>query len=345
MGGSSGGGSVSTASGIPPWARKYHQELLKNTQSHVYNQGNGAGFDAVRYDQNDRISGLSPGEMAGVQARGDMFNAGDPYGAAAAASMGQAADTMAGTGDVGSDYQNQQFDFGKFGAQQQAEYMSPYQQAVVDEELRAASEEYQQQMNRTDADRVSSGSRGGYRDALDNLLGGQLQAQTMGGIQARGSQAAFENAQQQFERDRGAQIRAAEMGDASSQFGAQQWLQADLANQAFGKDKASFYSDLGMRSSDLGNSSQQRELARIGAMEEGGERLRKLEQARMDLAYEEFMREANYPKEQMNFMASMLAGVPNQQSIVKPGQSAASNLIGAGLGAAGIANLVKQGQS
>ena len=57
--------------------------------------------------------------------------------------------------------------------------------------------------------------------------------------------------------------------------------------------------------------------------------------------YEEFQRLRDYPKEQMSFMAEMLQGVPSQQTNYSQKPSLASNLIGLGLGGAGVYNLLK----
>lgn len=337
MGSGGGGSSVSSASGVPPWARKSHKNLLENAESWAYNR------DFPAYDQSDRIAGFTSAELAGQQARGDMFNRGDPYAGMALQGLGQAAGSLENISDVNSDYAANQFDFGRFGQQQMNDYMNPFQQGVTDTELRTAAEEFQRQQNRSDSERVSSGSRGGYREALDQMMGRQLQGQTLADIQGRGSLASYQNAQQQYERDRGAAIQAAQMGDASAFQAAQLGLEAGGMNQRMGLDRAKAYRDIGMSTSDLANQEQTREMARIGAVEQAGERQRQMEQARMDLAYEEFMRGYDEPKDRMNFIASMLQGIPNSSVgyTQNPGQSTFSNVIGAGLGAAGISKLLK----
>ena len=70
--------------------------------------------------------------------------------------------------------------------------MSPYMQNVVDIQKRTAEEEFDRQQARDRMSRVTSGARGGYREALQEMLGGAQQAQVMSDIQAKGSQAAFE---------------------------------------------------------------------------------------------------------------------------------------------------------
>jgi hypothetical protein len=114
------------------------------------------------------------------------------------------------------------------------DYMSPYIQDVVDFEKRAASEAFEQQENRSDAERVASGARGGYREALEQATSRAEQAEVLSGIEAKGRQSALKDAQGQFERDRAAGIQAAQMGDMSAYRAAQERLKA----QALGDESA-----------------------------------------------------------------------------------------------------------
>src|SRR5262245_44684722 len=111
------------------------------------------------------------------------------------------------------------------GVRQQ--YMSPYMQDVVDIERRKATESYNQQRAAEGLNAAAAGALGGSRQAiLQGEMSRDFQTQ-MGDIQRQGLQAAFENAQAQFERD-----RAASMG--TQQFNVNAGLQAALANQQMG---------------------------------------------------------------------------------------------------------------
>ena len=134
--------------------------------------------------------------------------------------------------------------------------------------------------------RVTSGARGGYREALQEMLGGAQQAQVMSDIQAKGSQAAFENAQQQYERDRGALIQAQQMGDASAAREAQMRMAADLSNRDAAFKAAQFQTQLAQIGSDLGGASQARELERIKELERSGVTQREmLQRSRLSLIH------------------------------------------------------------
>ena len=244
--GGKGGGSQSTAfqSNMPPWVKDAHQRLVSEGEHWAY------GREYPLYT-GERIADFSPEEQAGFAARGQLFEGGDPYGDYAAGQLEAAGEIPGQIQDVDSTYGARGFDFGRFtdpgaggGPSIAQQYMSTYQQAVTDAELRVAGEEYQRQMNRADAERVSSGARGGYREAIEQMLGGSEQARTLGEIQARGSQRAFENAQQQYERDRAAAIQAAEMGDESAFRAATMRMEADQANRKMLFDKAKLHSGL-----------------------------------------------------------------------------------------------------
>jgi len=109
---------------------------------------------------------------------------------------------------------------GKFGTAQAEEYMSPYLQGVVDVQQRKAIDAAKKAQLDANLAAARQGTYGGARQAL--LTGTResgLRTQ-LGDIQARGLQAAFENAQAQFERDRAAQMAAAQgLGGLGAQLG------------------------------------------------------------------------------------------------------------------------------
>ena len=144
-------------------------------------------------------------------------------------------------------------------------YMSPYMQNVVDIQKREAQRQGDIAATQRGAEAVRSGAFGGSRQAIMEAEAQRNLAQQMGDIQARGSQAAFEQAAQQFQTDEQrnlamqqanvqAQLQAAlanqqtglaaalanqaknleaqQMSEQSRQFGRDVMLRADLANQA-----------------------------------------------------------------------------------------------------------------
>jgi hypothetical protein len=94
------------------------------------------------------------------------------------------------------------------------DYMNPYQQLVTDVQKREARRASDVQAVNIGQQAAQAGGLGGYREALleserERNLGQQLQD-----IQATGDQAAYQQAVQAFERDRGARLKEAQFGAA-----------------------------------------------------------------------------------------------------------------------------------
>jgi len=129
-----------------------------------------------------------------------------------------------------------------FGMEQAQQYMSPYSQAVTDVAKRKAIEDAQRAQLQANLGAGRKGSLGSSGQLLatterERALGTQL-----GDIQARGLQEAYTSAQGQFERDRAAQLLAAQRNLEAQlgvqQLGAQQGLEAQRLNQATGLEAA-----------------------------------------------------------------------------------------------------------
>ena len=104
-------------------------------------------------------------------------------------------------------------------------FMSPYQQAVTDVQKREATRQSEMMGDKTADAAAMSGGLGGYREAImqaerERNLGTQLDD-----IQAKGSQAGFQSAQQQLAAERASGLDA-------SRFGLQQFSAGEQARQA-----------------------------------------------------------------------------------------------------------------
>jgi len=168
----------------------------------------------------------------------------------------------------------------QFGAEQAAQYMSPYQQAVTDVAKRQATSEAANMR----ADMAGRAQRaGGFGGSRYGLMEGKLYSDLgtrLSDIQAKGSEAAFQQAQQQFERDRTARQRASQLGVEGA--------------RALGQ---------------LGTTQQQAEMQRLQALERAGT-LRQAENQRlMDMRYQDFLRQKDYPYKQLGFYSSMVRGL------------------------------------
>jgi hypothetical protein len=95
-----------------------------------------------------------------------------------------------------------------FGSTQAQQYMSPYMQSVVDVQKDEAVRDAQKGQLAQNLGAVRQGTYGGARQLLAQTENQRNLNTQLGSIQAQGLQSAFENAQQQFERDRAAGMSA-----------------------------------------------------------------------------------------------------------------------------------------
>ena len=122
----------------------------------------------------------------------------------------------------------------QFGQEQAQQYMSPYMQNVVETQKREATRDARRGQIVQDLGAARQGTYGGSRQLLAGLERERNLGTQLGDIQARGSQAAYENAQQQFERDRAAGLTTGQQNLSAAlqqqQLGVQTGTQMALAN-------------------------------------------------------------------------------------------------------------------
>jgi hypothetical protein len=209
------------------------------------------------------------------------------------------------------------------------------------------------------------GTRTGLEASLANLsaaqqanvqnLAAQLQTQGLNAEQAM--RAALAN--QQAGLTVGQQNLAALLG--TQELGSQQAMQAALANQQYGleaqklaEQSRQFGADVGLRGlgqagqaagllGDLGTSQQANILQRLQAQSAAGAEQRGLSQQALDMAYADFLRQRDYPMEQLGYFSNILRGLPiglgsTQTTYAQP-PSFASQLGGLGLAGLGLYNL------
>jgi hypothetical protein len=240
-----------------------------------------------------------------------------------------------------------------FGGEQAQQYMSPYMQSVVDVQQRKAVDAARQAQLGANLGAARTGTFGGARQAV---LQGSREAglrQEMGDIQAQGLQRAYENAQQQFERDRAAQLGVNQQNLAAAlgvqQLGAGQSLEAQRANQAAGLQAAQqrlgagqALSGLAGTMGGLGTQQLAGEIDILKTRGAYGDLERNIEQQRIDSQRQALMDQANYGMTQIGDLASLLRGTPltdTRQVSTVPPPSFASQLSGMGLTALGMYNL------
>lgn len=216
----------------------------------------------------------------------------------------------------------------QFDTQAAQQYMSPYMQAVVDRQTRAARQAAQEQQAGRAAQAVQAGAFGGSRQAVQEAIADRELQNQLADIQAAGTQQAFEQAAQQFGADRAA-LMAQEQAQAAAN---QQAQQAQL--QALG-----FSSQQAQQMVGLGETGRAADIQGAQLLEAIGKSQLAREQEALDVAYQDFIRQQAFPEQQLQQFSSILRGVPVQPGVTTTAYAPYNPLqqaLGAGLGAIGL---------
>jgi hypothetical protein len=234
-----------------------------------------------------------------------------------------------------------------FGTEQAQQYMSPYMQSVVDIQQRQAVDAARRaQLGQN----LGAARQGTYGGARQTLLQGERESglrTQLGDIQARGLQDAYTQAQQQFERDRAAQLGVGQQNLAAAlgvqQLGAGQSLEAQRANQAAQLQAASGLGGLAQTFGGLGTQQLAGQLDVTKTLGAYGDLQRAIEQQRRDAEAQYYTNMAQYGQTQVGQLSNLLRGIPmtdTTQKTTTPPPSFASQLTGLGLTGIGLYNLL-----
>lgn len=262
---SSGGGGAKqpaqqtvTQSNIPEALMPYATQLV----------GKAAALTNAPYVEygGQRIAGFSPLQQQGMQSIQQMTPA---------SQLGQATG-FAGLAGLRAMQGPEQYT----GANVE-QYMSPYMRNVVEQQQLGAIRDYQRELPGLASVATRVGGLGGTRQALVQSEAQRALQDRLAGIQAAGSQAAFENAQQQFN--------------------AQQTANLNYLVQQLGA--AGMLGELGAREYEQGMGISEAQM-RAGTAQ------RSVEQQYLDSLAEEFAARQNYPYRNLGFLSDIIRGTP-----------------------------------
>ena len=250
--------------------------------------------------------------------------------------QGQLQDATAMAGQAGLGALNTQYTFNPYEAQQftgnnvQA-YMSPYMQNVVERQQADAQRQAGIAQQVQGAQAAKSGAFGGSGDYLMRSQAAGNLARQKGDIQAQGLQAAYQNAQQQFNQSQAQNQAAQQLNAQQQQFGAGlglQGLQTALSGaQGLGQ---------------LGQQQYQQNMGINALQNQYGLQQQAQVQKDLDTKFGDFTNAQNYPYKNLSFMSDIIRGVPLTQtgaSVYQAPPSTAQNITALGLGAAGVSKL------
>lgn len=419
-----------TQSTLPEYARPYFEGMMQRastaltTPYQTYGQERLAGFTGQQQQlQQDILGQQTPGQFG--TATGIASDVANRSVAAGQYAPGQfSSQQIGGLGNVqaqqvgSSDMQSAQTGYNpnldyfqmrgpqQFGGAQAAQYMSPFIQQALEPQMREAITSARRGQVAQDLGSSRQGTYGGSRQLLASMERERNLGTQLGDIQSRGLQAAYESAQQQFERDRAARMTTAQQNQQAAlgvqqlgtqtgtqfalanlsneqqarvnnqalQFQAQGMnaenalraalanqqtglaalqsnQQADLDRQRMAEQSRQFGSQQGLAGlaqagqmgqtlANIGSAQSQADQARFGLQTSTAAQQQAMQQQRLDMAYQDFMRQRDYPMEQLQQYSSLLRGVPVTPSSTtstygqQPGIG--QQLLGTGLGAASI---------
>jgi hypothetical protein len=259
---------------IPDWAKPYAKESL----------GKAAALTDTPYQAygGERIAQFTPLQQQSFERAGQQQVAGQ-------VGFGTGLAGLAGTSSFSD-------------PNAAASFMSPYMDAVVQQQMESAQRQADIASTQRGAQAVKAGAFGGSRQAIENAEAARALASQKGQIQATGLQSAFERAQQQFNQEQATRLNAAQ---ALGQLGQQQFgQQMDITGQ------------------------QQQ----LGGVQ------RQATQDILSQQYQDFLNQQRAPYDQLSFMSSLIRGTPMGQTttMYQPAPSATSQLVGLGTAAAGL---------
>lgn len=283
---------------LPEWYTQYTTDMLGRAQA--------ASNLPYGMFPGPRIAGFTPTERTGFEATKTAATAAQPF-------LGEAGETLGRAGEVSG--MGAAFPF--LGAAAQTfpgaaqAYMSPYTQNVVNQIAEQGVRQLQEK----------------YLPAVGEefIKAGQFSvgpgSTRMGEFGAR----ALRDVQEAVLSE---QAKALESGykTAADIFGTDVGRMASLAGTAgtLGVQEAQALRDLASRYGELGSEAQRLGLTGAKAVTDVGAAERAMQQANLELAYQDFLRQEQYPKEQIKFLSDVLGGVQlpkteitTQQSIPK----------------------------
>lgn len=410
LGGGGGGGQAQPTqttvnnTSIPDYARPYVETMLGTTQQQLYNYETDPatgqkfatslkGYTPFSEDPSKYFAGFSPMQEQSFRGAANMGTspqldtASGLAGLAGQRGMGaQYAPTQFSAQQVNApslqQYQMgpaQQVSTQDYTGQNVSQYMNPYMQNVVDIQQREAQRQADIAGTQRAGQAVRSGAFGGSRAGVMEAEAARNLALQKGDIQAAGQQAAFQNAQQQFNAQQQANLQAQlanqgaglQVGQQNlaaqlgvQQLGAGQNLQSQLANQQAGlaaqqaaeqsKQYGAGYGMQGLQTGlqaagqlgQLGQTQYGQQLGNINLQNQLGAQQQAQQQGILNQQIQNYAMAQQYPQQQLAFMSNMLRGLPMQSTTANMYQAAPSNvsqLAGLGMAGYGLARMAGMG--
>ena len=290
-----------TQTSLPDYVEPYFTDLIERAEEESLKE-----FQPVPVQ---RIADFNPTELESFQTTRDAVGSWEPSlgEVTSTASLGQSY-MPGGVRDISTQ--------GQIDAAQA--YLNPYTTNVLDIAANRAQTRFDEQQAGRDAQAVQAGAFGSSRARLGDMQAQRDLNETLALQEAKILQ------------------RAQDQAFALAQKEAETGIQRDLRAGALGGD----FANLGLRAAASG---QELGLADANALQQIGAIERDLEQQRLDLQTADFMSERDFNRNQLGWYGALLHGVPvtpNSQTQTFQARNPTAELLGLGVGAAGLAKFL-----
>ena len=310
--------STTTVSGpLAEYALPYYEDVMARASE--------ASRRPYDYYPNQRLAQFAPEQEESLGIAAGIGRAGVPE------AFRQATAKAAGVAGYEQDYTPTTFGVGSFtDPGVAAQYMNPFVENVIDVQRERAERRFQEEViPGMEAQAVQAGAFGGSRAALQEGLARARLEEGLSDQEARLRAQAFEGARGIYGTEATRRLQEQRYADEAAQ-------QAARLGIAGG--------ELGLRSAQqlaaLGGLEQQAGLRAAGVLEQVGAQRREEEQAMLDLPYSDFLRQRDYPKQQISYLSDILHGVPGaageERATYEQGPGLGQQLLGYGLGGLGL---------
>jgi len=306
--------STVTQSSIPEYARPYFENLLNATQSEV-----GRPYQPYA---GPRISGFDPSQTASFGGIRSLNALGNP-------TTDTAAQGAAGIYNPAMAYGNFQADHtstNMFPGQDISGYMNPYIENVMNRMQDSTQRNFRESQGQRDTSAERAHAYGGSRQTIADIMARRNLDTQLGDQQANLLNQGYQQAVGQWTSDQGRRLAS----DQGNQQAGIQGAQVGVQGLNTGLQSAQMLGQLGAQQ-------QQLAMQRLGALQDVGKQGQQLQQSSLDQAYQDFVNQRDYGRNNLSFLSGILHGIPVQpeSSVIQyaPSPNALSSALGSGISA------------
>lgn len=311
-------------SNLPQYARPYYEHMMQAAEIQANQPYVGYG--------GPRIAGFSPDQQSAFTGIQNLAQQGNP-------TLDQAVNYTQQAGMAGMQAGQHAPVFTQTGDWAHADvgsYMNPYLSNVLDVMRNQAQQGFQEQQLARDTQAQKAGAYGGSRQAISDMVAQRDLNANLANMNAQQLAQAYQSGLGAYQSDQSRNLQS-QMGNQATDMQA-----ANLRMQG---------AQLGLGAAgqmgQMGQAQQQLMLDRLAALQKAGTLQQGQAQSAMDVAYQDFVNQQNYPRQNLEFMSGIMHGVPvsANQSVLgyQAPPNPVSQMLGMGIAAQGLSQLTSPG--